>query len=1060
MSILTQKQLDKQKAEARETEIRQNVKSHCTKIRDGIKKNGSTSGKRAIWELFQNASDLATNGCAEIKITLSDNEFVFAHKGKAFTYDTLCSLVKQVSSQDKEDEIKVGKYGTGFLTTHTFSRIITVNGSMQICENPKVYVEVNDFVINRENFDNIPLFIEDMKNQILAVDELMNAEQTLKAREWTELIYSLQEEHGNGLQAQRIKRVQEALDEAIKLMPYVMTFNDNIGRCQIVDKTRNLSVDFSKKDKSCKTPDLKCKAIEKQTNSVLSEVIECYYLELHDGDSRIILPLRTETDICALGDIPRLFVHFPLIGPNHFCVDFLLHSHRFTPEEPRDNIVVPKNNEATEKSANDNIAVLKDMVSMLWAFLEQNVHSWSNTIDLATISIKNSGCDDDKTEQYYKDLKKQWADKFASLKLIDIDGKRYSFTDVIHPVVLNPELSYFISEKPETDYLSVIYPYAKKAALIPNKDHLLRWSKTIAEWDSSKSERFLSLEDIVQQVTKDKGEKLHDLLKMIVETGNNEEFFAKYPIIPNREGKLKKRNELRDAEPIVKELYKLVKDINPEICNKMVDESFADIVKLTAYTRADLRDELNSFIRLKEKQYWENPINSEPYEGNFEKSVIAMCSSFSTLNGDSKRNRLMPIICRFEGIEYKEQYIPIWKSDPSSFDLYREMFKSLVENQMKKLAMRDASWVKEHIDDLVLFVKEARGDDFKMFCTQYAIYPDMTGALQKPENLKRNNGVNDRLFELYQEVIKQDLRGKCVDDRFDDFYLRYSEDDYQYTPEKVAREIQDCLAKDDFQDTKLIDIIDMTEMEGSEGEQWRSLFGTIYEKRESIRYNLGSKDERKAINRMLKQKNPELMKKMADVSERADANVVLSTIDATISNMEHDAYIKMLGDYAESHIEKFLKEALTPIGVNVENLQGGQDFILSKDGYEDYFIEVKSRWESEQSVEMSATQFEKAVDHSERYALIGMNMYHFDRTKAENGDCVKLSEIQQNIKVLDNIGKLEKDLKERATAAFRGSDKEIRLNGSYSVRVPQNVFDEYPLDFLQFIERLKLKFEG
>lgn len=59
-------------------------------------------------------------------------------------------------------------------------------------------------------------------------------------------------------------------------------------------------------------------------------------------------------------------------------------------------------------------------------------------------------------------------------------------------------------------------------------------------------------------------------------------------------------------------------------------------------------------------------------------------------------------------------------------------------------------------------------------------------------------------------------------------------------------------------------------------------------------------------------------------------------------------------------------------------------FILSKDGYEDYFIEVKTRWESEQSVEMSATQFEKAVDHSERYALIGMNMYHFDRTKAEN----------------------------------------------------------------------------
>ena len=35
-TILTQEQLEKRKAEARKEEIRQNVKSHCTKIRDGL----------------------------------------------------------------------------------------------------------------------------------------------------------------------------------------------------------------------------------------------------------------------------------------------------------------------------------------------------------------------------------------------------------------------------------------------------------------------------------------------------------------------------------------------------------------------------------------------------------------------------------------------------------------------------------------------------------------------------------------------------------------------------------------------------------------------------------------------------------------------------------------------------------------------------------------------------------------------------------------------------------------------------------------------------------------
>ena len=61
MAILTVEELQRRKLDAREREIRQNVKSHCTKIRDGIRKNGTASGKRAIWELFQNAGDLVQN---------------------------------------------------------------------------------------------------------------------------------------------------------------------------------------------------------------------------------------------------------------------------------------------------------------------------------------------------------------------------------------------------------------------------------------------------------------------------------------------------------------------------------------------------------------------------------------------------------------------------------------------------------------------------------------------------------------------------------------------------------------------------------------------------------------------------------------------------------------------------------------------------------------------------------------------------------------------------------------------------------------------------------------
>ncbi|MCQ2147282.1 MAG: hypothetical protein MJZ16_07180 [Bacteroidales bacterium] len=1047
MSILSEEQLKQQKEEARAREIRQNVKSHCTKIRDGIRKNGSTSGNRAIWELFQNAGDLAKDGSATIRITLTEDAFVFAHKGKSFTYDSLCSLVKQVSSQEKENDDTVGQYGTGFLTTHKFSRRIKVNGSMRISENPVAYVDVNDFLIDRENFDDISLFIEDMAAQIFNVEKLMDAEQKPYAKEWTELSYELND--------QRREVAQAAIDEAIKLMPYVLTFNDNIGVCEIEDHTRSKFITFKKAEKNCSDSDLKCKSIVITESGFAPRNFDCYYLELHEGDSRIILPLKSENEVCSFGDVPRLFVHFPLIGPNHFGVNFLFHSHKFTPEEPRDNIIVPRDNDATDKAAAANKQILMEMTDTLWKYLEEHIHTWKDTIKMASINIKDSGYSEAKTEEYYKDLKTKWVEEFSKLKMIQIGENRYSMDDENHPLVLDSSLESFISNQKDEkkDYLSTIYPYAEKTATIPCKDELIRWSQIIAAWDDSKTGNFLGLETIVKYVSENQGEHLHDVLEMIVAAGH-QEFFDKYALLPNREGTLMLRQNLRNAQSITKDLYDLVKKLDSTICTKFVDEGYADIVDLTAYSRTNLRDELNAVVKKHEDESWNNPSSPKAYDGAFEDSLIALCSAFTTVGGTSKRNKLMPIICKFEGKEYAEKHIPAWEDEAQGFDLYRNIFLSLVENQMKKIALKDLSWVSKNINDLVAFVDNARGDDYKNFCTAYAIYPDMNGDLHTPDTLKKNCVEFDELFNFYEQVLNEDLKGKCVDDCFESFYSNYSEPAYQYTSHSVAKDIQNKLSADGYQDTVLLDIIDLTESESDSGLQWRLLFKDIYDQRQSIRYNLGSDSERKAINKMLKMKSPTLMEKMADVAEMADANMVLNALNAVIDNIEHEAYIKKLGDFAESHIQRFLEESLEPLGVHVENIQGGQDFILSKEGFEDYHVEVKSRWESDQTVEMSALQFRRAVENPDSYALVGMNMYNFDRTRVDNDEHLELSELLPLIKVLDNIGELEADLRKRTAEAFKGGEHDIRLNGSYTVRVPQDIFKDNPMNFSELLTKL------
>lgn len=1039
--ILTKELLNKRKDEARKEEIRQNMKSHCTKIRDGIRENGATSGERAIWELFQNARDLSDS--AEIKITLTDKEFIFAHKGKPFTYDSLCSLVKQVSSQEKENDNSVGQYGTGFLTTHTFGRNITINGSMLINEDPKVYVDISNFEINRENFNNIPQFINDITNQIEAVGKLMDTQQKNTPHEWTELHYKI----GN-----RYDVVLRAIEEAIKLMPYVLTFNDHIGKCSILYNDQIIK--FSKEDKETDITELKCKQIIKNIGSIQEE-IDCFYLELHGGESRVLLPLRSKDQVYEFGEIPRFFVHFPLIGANHFNVNFLFHSHRFTPEEKRDNIIIPKENDATEAIANANKAILDEMTQYLWNYLEKHIDTWRNTILMASINIKDSGFTEKKTEDFYKNIKEAWVEKFQKLKLIEIDGQRYSMSDPNHPVMLEPSLEQFLTDDKDNDFLSTIYPYAKGVGLVPSQEEILQWSRIINAWNNNKSENFLTLEDIVKHVSSNKGDNLFDILKMLV-VADQTTFFEKYELIPNREGVLKKRDDLRDAKAITETLYDLVKNVSTDICQKMVDTDYQDIIKLTTYNRQNLREELNDIVKAKENEYWKDSDNKRPYDEKFEKSIINLCSAFTIQNGESKRNKLMPIICRFENIsEYQEIYIPAADDDQSGFDLYRQVFLSLVENQMMKIEQKDKEWVANNMSDLINFVDYARGDDYKNFCTQYAIYPDMNGCLHVPEDLKKNNNVDERLFDLYYKVLGEDLRSKCVDKEFEGFFNKYYVNSYQFTSSNVAKEIQNKLSENQYQDVILLDIIDLTELEGVKGDEWRNLFKDIYDQRESIRYKLGTDEERKAVNRILKRKNPNLLTKIADVAERADADYLLITINQTIEAHEREQYIKKLGMFVESNVQQFIQDALKDSGISLKNEQQGQDLILSKDGFDDYFIEIKSRWKNKEQAIMSTLQFEKAVENPNRYALISAKMWDFNKQRALDDDKLTIEEMNPLLRVCDNIGTLEKDLKERVDAAFRGEEDEIRINGNYDVRVPQKVF---LLTFDELIKVIKSKF--
>ena len=94
--------------------------------------------KRWILELLQNAKDTITNNpkrdSIKARILIDGDSVKFQHDGDPFTADARLGLLYKYS-EDKENAESTGRFGTGFLTTHCLSKIVTIESNMYGDEN-------------------------------------------------------------------------------------------------------------------------------------------------------------------------------------------------------------------------------------------------------------------------------------------------------------------------------------------------------------------------------------------------------------------------------------------------------------------------------------------------------------------------------------------------------------------------------------------------------------------------------------------------------------------------------------------------------------------------------------------------------------------------------------------------------------------------------------------------------------------------------------------------------------------------------------------------------------
>jgi hypothetical protein len=202
------------------------------------------------------------------------------------------------------------------------------------------------------------------------------------------------------------------------------------------------------------------------------------------------------------------------------------------------------------------------------------------------------------------------------------------------------------------------------------------------------------------------------------------------------------------------------------------------------------------------------------------------------------------------------------------------------------------------------------------------------------------------------------------------------------------------------------------------------------------------------------------LKKLGKLVQEENFSAILNAAVALLElqkENEADFHHKHeIGTYIESLIRQMLTIELqdrVSFGekeTETTNIQGGQDIVIFFDKNPVYFIEVKSRWNSQNSVSMSKLQLQRSVEQNQRYALCAVDITRYIGTN----DRYKLSvdEILPLTKFVTNIGNTIKPLIEDNLEAEKEQEKSIHLI-DYRGIIPQEIIQNGN-DFNKFIDLL------
>jgi hypothetical protein len=1038
----------------RESEL-SDLKQHADKMIRGFENFNDFSSNRAIWELVQNACDLSKE--SKIIIDYRNEGFSFTHNGKPFKTNSLNSLIKQVSGKygEEEDIPEVGKYGTGFLTTHSFGRKFLINSIM---EADGAYFELKDFEIDRrpKEWKDLSDKIRIQKKNVYEI--IKNGKIVEKPIEYKTTFTYLQETD------QENEYVNESSLDLEDYVPLVLTINERLKSLSIINK-EGVNTTFYCKDRFAVEND---KGINLFKTIILKNgvSIELYSLVDSENEIEVILPINKDLELFQFPKrVARLFLYYPLVGSEDFGLNFIINCNNFLPNEPRSGVHLNSNKDQVKDQEEANRNILKIASTLILDFIKSNVLAVKNPMYYADVNF-NRASDNSLLNNYFEDLQAVWNKELFNLPLVDATTGYKSVKDV-----------WFFDEELFSNP-SVFDDIYKLASIfydpIPKREKSQQWTTYLSGWHHDEVD-YIGHKELVDCISKEKLEKFNPSNLINYYTSLIEEekvsFFSDYKLIPNINGEFRFISLLSLPSNISDKLIDLGNILIPETISDLILSDFKFNFHLDSFTRKDFSvkvknrlDEINAITQiclpkpLVEEIY--NPfevLEEKKVDFVFFEAMINYCKLNNNIESQSRPSKLLRLLSKYYELNQDLIYLPNVPIIEENLDI-RGTRKILVKIFFNLLSYHSAHWVQENLE-LLKEIALCYEDSLKEVYSDSSIYPNQIHELKKASELKRDNNILEEIKNLYNTVNGTEVRRVLVSNGFNQFLDEEGFRNNKYLTNQIEeiffetdiRNINEHKFKDE-----IAEIISKLNIK-----LYKELFPRLDDKKANLMLDIVTNENTKDDIFSIVMLKEDKLKKLGLLVKNENFEEILNQ---AIINLENEKQYKanfqfkhQIGTHMEDKLKEHLKLIFQPEDIKCEVIgeQDGQDIVIKIKGEIKYYIEVKSRWDKRTSIKMSKNQTIRANEKKNNYSLCSVDMTDYE--SEDRYEITDITKVLGNIKFVNDIGRhvahLINVLKQT------NEQDEVHLDGDYRTLIPQKIIEEFGMSFATFetylIELLK-----